>query len=176
MPKFTVAIPEELLRDAKAMAAKTGTSMSAIVRLLLEGFVKSEAPPLSGNYEILLKYSLGQLSAPRAAHMLHLETDTELNALALQAGFPLPRLALQETEAMQKRFGEMLDMAETNDDLLCTELRAEMERVKVFVRPDDGDWMKVLDTSGAPPCWIPTELINKLSAVELRRRGISEKS
>lgn len=108
---FTVAIPDELLTAAKVMAAKSGTSLNSIIRNLLDGFVNNESTPLSGNYEILLKYSLGQVAAKKAIKSLHLENVNELNALTIQAGFPIPRVSLQENEDMQRRFSQMLDRA-----------------------------------------------------------------
>ena len=109
MSNFTVAIPDDLLTDAKVMVAKTGTSVNSIIRVLLDGFVKNERNALSGNYEILLKYSLGQISTAKAVNLLHLADAQALKVLTIQSGLPLPRLSLQEEEAMQKRFGEMLD-------------------------------------------------------------------
>lgn len=111
MSNFTVAIPEDLLTDAKVMAAKAGTSVNAIIRNLLDGFVKNESAPMTGNFEILLQYSLGQLTAKKAVKLLHMENEEKLQSLTLQAGFPLPRLSLQENDVMQKRFGAMLDKA-----------------------------------------------------------------
>lgn len=108
---FTVAIPDDLLTAAKVMAAKSGTSLNSIIRNLLDGFVNNESTPLSGNYEILLKYSLGQVAAKKVIKNLHLENVNELNALTIQAGFPIPRVSLQENEDMQKRFSQMLDRA-----------------------------------------------------------------
>lgn len=109
MSKFTVSIPDDLLADAKSLAANSGTSLSEIVRLLLDGFVANGATALAGNHEILLKYSLGKLSAAEASKALHLDTANELHTLTLQAGFPLPRLSRQDEDAMQQRFSKMLD-------------------------------------------------------------------
>ena len=39
MSNFAVAIPDDLLMDAKVMAAKTDTSLNSIIRLLLEAFI-----------------------------------------------------------------------------------------------------------------------------------------
>ncbi|MFM2435936.1 MAG: hypothetical protein RL063_1919 [Pseudomonadota bacterium] len=111
MSNFTVAIPDDLLTDAKVMAAKAGTSVNAIIRNLLDGFVQNESSPMTGNFEILLQYSLGQLTAKKAVKLLHMEDEANLQALTLKAGFPLPRISLQETEVMKKRFGEMLNKA-----------------------------------------------------------------
>lgn len=111
MSNFTVAIPDDLLTDAKVMAAKAGTSVNALIRALLDGFVQNESSPMSGNLEILLQYSLGQLTAKKATKLLHLDNEDALNSLTLNAGFPAPRLSLQDSESMQKRFGSMLDKA-----------------------------------------------------------------
>ncbi len=111
MPKLIVGVPSDLLADAKVMAAKTGNPLSSIILGLLAGFVKNEAGPLTGNYEILLAYSLGRISAGNAAHQLHLDSESALNKLTLEAGLPIPRLGLQETEAMRKRFAETMDKA-----------------------------------------------------------------
>ena len=111
MSNFTVAIPDDLLTDAKVMAAKAGTSVNALIRTLLDGFVQNESSPMSGNFEILLQYSLGQITPKKAVKLLHLEDEAALEKITLQAGFPVPRLSLQETDNMQKRFGEMLDKA-----------------------------------------------------------------
>ncbi len=111
MSNFTVAIPDDLLTNAKVMAAKAGTSVNALIRTLLDGFVQNESSPMSGNFEILLQYSLGQITPKKAVKLLHLEDEAALEKITLQAGFPVPRLSLQETDNMQKRFGEMLDKA-----------------------------------------------------------------
>lgn len=109
MPNFTIAIPDDLLADATACAEKTGASLDSIVRQLLEGYVRNESVPLSGNYEILFRYSLGRISERVAMRELHLDDEETLSALTIQAGLPLPRLSLGETAAMQKNFGEMID-------------------------------------------------------------------
>lgn len=109
MSNFTVAIPDNLLTDSKIMAAKTGVSLNALIRNLLEGFIQMESPPFSGNFEILFRYSLGQLTAKKAANLLHLDDEEALQMMTLNAGFPIPRLSSQESESMQKRFSDMLD-------------------------------------------------------------------
>ena len=109
MSNFTVAIPDDLLADAKVCAAKAGTSVNSIIRVLLEGFVRNESVPLSGNSEILFKYSLGQITDKKAMKLLHLENEDVLRLMTLHAGLPIPRLSDQETEAMSKKFGEMIE-------------------------------------------------------------------
>lgn len=111
MTNFTVALPDDLLTDAKVFAARTGTSVNSIIRLLLEGFVRNESTAMPGNYELLLRYSLGQMSSAKVMKSLHLGSSEDLDKLVIKAGLPIPRLSISETEAMQKRFGEMLDRA-----------------------------------------------------------------
>jgi len=109
MGNFTVSIPEDLLSRAKVVAAMTNTSVNATVRALLEQHVQMLEKPLSGNYELLFKYSLGQLSEDSLIRDLHLESHEELRILVLQAGLPLPRLSLDEQKEMQDRFSKILD-------------------------------------------------------------------
>ena len=111
MSNFTVAIPDELLTDAKVMAAKSGTSLNAIIRTLLDGFVQHRSSLMTGNFEILLQYSLGQITAKNAVKQLHLEDNDVLNLMTRRSGLPLPRLPMEENEAMRQRFSEMLDKA-----------------------------------------------------------------
>ncbi len=109
MSNFTVAIPDDLLSDAKIVAAQTGTSVNSIIRQLLEGHVRSQRSAMPGNYEILFKYSLGQVTSRTAVRELHLDSDEALHAMVVNAGLPLPRLSQQETEQMQKRLHEMVE-------------------------------------------------------------------
>jgi len=109
MANFTVAIPDELLAEAKVAAARTDTSVNAILRQLLEGFVRGQAAALPGNFEVLFRYSLGQVSGQEAIKALHLADEETLHRMTIQAGFPLPRLSLQETAAMRKVAGDMMD-------------------------------------------------------------------
>jgi hypothetical protein len=66
---------------------------------------------MTGNYDILLKYSLGELTSAQAMRRLHLTDEQALNKLTIDAKLPLPKLSDAETDAMSKRFGEMLDRA-----------------------------------------------------------------
>ncbi len=67
---------------------------------------------MTGNYDILLKYSLGELTASQAMRRLHITDDEQaLNKLTIDANLPLPKLSIEETDAMSKRFGELLDKA-----------------------------------------------------------------
>jgi len=66
---------------------------------------------MTGNYDILLKYSLGEITSAQAMRRLHVNDEQSLNKLTLDANLPLPRLSDKETEVMSKRFGELLDKA-----------------------------------------------------------------
>lgn len=66
---------------------------------------------MTGNYDILFMYSLGKISAKQAIKRLHITDEQVLNKMTLDAQLPLPKLSEAETNAMQKRFGEMLDNA-----------------------------------------------------------------
>lgn len=109
MSNFTVSIPDDLLTEAKVVAARSGVSLNAIIRNLLEGVVQNTSVSMSGNFEILMKYSLGQVSAKRAGILLHLEDESLLVDMTKKAGLPIPTIALREAESMRKRFGKMLD-------------------------------------------------------------------
>lgn len=109
MPRITINIPDDLLADTKACAAKAGVSVSELIRHLLAGHVRNERATLPGNFEVLLRFSLGQISERDAMAELHLDDEDALSVLTILAGLPLPRLSLEETAAMQKSFGEMLD-------------------------------------------------------------------
>lgn len=109
MSNFTVSIPDDLLTDAKVVAAKTGTSVNAIIRLLLDGFVQKQRLTMSGNFEILLRYSLGSISAKTAVKQLHLEDEESLYRLLSCEKLPVSRLSSEVTDGMQKRFTTMCD-------------------------------------------------------------------
>lgn len=109
MSNFTVSIPDELLSRAKIVAAMTNTSINATIRSLLERHVQLLEKPLSGNYEILFKYSLGNINEDAVIRDLHLGSSEDLKILVLQAGLPLPRISLEEQKEMQDRFAKVLD-------------------------------------------------------------------
>lgn len=109
MANFTVAIPDDLLVDAKVAAAKCSLSLNAVLRQLLEGFVRNESLSLCGNYEILFRYSLGLIAEDKAIETLHLDRAGDLKVMTIAAGLPMPRLSAQETEEMQKTFGAAMD-------------------------------------------------------------------
>ena len=65
MPKVNLSIGDDMLRQSKIAASHVDLSLSAVVRMLLEGFVKSaEAPAdLAVNYRKLLDFSLGRMTS-----------------------------------------------------------------------------------------------------------------
>lgn len=109
MAKLVIDVSDDLLREARQFATKCGTPLAAIVRRLIESHVGRQKCLLGGNYEILLDYSLGKRERRSVMKELHLEYDEDLMRLMWEAGLPMPRLKREETDAMRRRFGEMLD-------------------------------------------------------------------
>ena len=109
MTNFTVAIPNDLLSETKVIAAKTNTSVNAIIRMLLEGFIENKNAIMSGNSEILLKYSLGKISTKEAMKQLHVPNKENLDFMVVQSGFPIPRILEKIELNMQNKFSDMLD-------------------------------------------------------------------
>ena len=109
MANFTVAIPDELLAKSKVVAALAETSVNALIRALLEGHIESSSSALSGNYQILFRYSIGKITEEKALALLQQPDRERLHNLVRHAGLPLPRLDLQEAKKMQETFSEMID-------------------------------------------------------------------
>lgn len=109
MAKLVIDVPDDLLREARHFATKSGTPLAAIVRKLIETHVGRQKCLLGGNYEILLDYSLGTREHRSVMEELHFDYDEDLIRLLREAGLPMPRLKREETDAMRRRFGEMLD-------------------------------------------------------------------
>lgn len=111
---LSVEIPDELLNDAELAFARNGLSLSSVLQQLLKGYVSAACTPMPGNYELLLRYSLGQISECSAMEAFHLDEADSLRAMTVGARLPLPRLPEKDAAAMQKNFGEMLDRFGTN--------------------------------------------------------------
>jgi plasmid stability protein len=109
MPNFTVAIPDELLARAKIHAATHGTSVNELIRVLLAGHLARAECALPGNYEILLKVALGQLSVDSAARQLHLDCEDDLFVMLTYCGLPRPRVSEGEEAQMRDRLTVLFD-------------------------------------------------------------------
>ena len=100
---FTGAVDRDLLKRAKIIAAKTGTSVNALfnaeLRHLVETFEAAEATG-NQNYRRLLDFSLGRLAGDEAMRTLGLDSEEDLFLLMAQAHLPMPRLPEAETRDM----------------------------------------------------------------------------
>lgn len=113
MAKLVIDVPDDLLREARQFATKSGTPLAEIVRGLITLHVDRQRCVLGGNYEILLDYSLGKRQHRSVMTELHFEHEEDLMRLMWEAGLPMPRLKREETDAMRRRFAEMLDICGT---------------------------------------------------------------
>lgn len=100
---FTGAVDRDLLKRAKVIAAKTGTSVNALfnaeLRHLVETFEAAEAGG-NQNFMVLLDFSLGKLTGAQAIQALGIDTDEDLFLLMAQAHLPMPRLSDAATRSM----------------------------------------------------------------------------
>jgi len=92
---FTVAVDRDLLKRAKIIAAKSGTSVNALfnaeLRHLVETFEAAEATG-NQNFRRLLDFSLGRLAGDEAMRALGIDSAEDLFLLMAQARLPMPRL------------------------------------------------------------------------------------
>jgi hypothetical protein len=107
---FTGSIDRDLLKRAKVIAAKSGTSVNALfnaeLRYLAETF---EAAELSGNenYRILLNFSLGRMNSLAAMAALGIDSEEDLFLLMAQAHLPMPPLSDNTTREMADSLHEL---------------------------------------------------------------------
>jgi len=116
MSNFTVAIPDDLLARAKIDAATHGTSVNALVRALLEGHLSRQDLSLPGNYEILVKVALGQISVASSIKQLHLDSEDDLFLLLSYCGLPRPRVSDQQEVQMQERLTTILSRVASREN------------------------------------------------------------
>ena len=109
MSNVTFAIDDELLRQSKMAALQMDASLNAIVRTLLEGFVKSVGvqSDKTGNYRQLLDFSLGRIPYRRLMSELHIESDEDLFLMMCAAGLALPKLPKEALEEMAQIFEKL---------------------------------------------------------------------
>ena len=107
---FTGAIDRDLLRRAKIIAAKTDTSVNALLnaqlRYIVETFEAGETQH-NDNYATLLAFSLGQLEDRAAMRKLGIDSDEDLFLLMAKAHLPMPRLSDRETRKMAQTLHEL---------------------------------------------------------------------
>ena len=92
---FTGSVDRELLKRAKIIAAKSGTSVNALfnaeLRSLVETFEAAEKN-VNQNFRTLLDFSLGRIDGSTAKDALGIDSEEDLFLLMAQARVPMPRL------------------------------------------------------------------------------------
>lgn len=111
MSNVTFAIDDDLLRKSKVAAAQMDTSLNAVVRTLLAGFVasvgeKNQQQP--ENYRKLLNFSLGKVTYRSLIRELNIDSDEDLFLMMCGAGLPMPSLSEEETQKMLEHIGRAL--------------------------------------------------------------------
>ncbi|MEZ5581113.1 MAG: hypothetical protein R3F36_15330, partial [Candidatus Competibacteraceae bacterium] len=100
---FTGALDRDLLKRAKIIAAKSETSVNALLNAQLRYLVETyEAGELAHNenYATLLAFSLGRLDDLIVMQKLGIDSEEDLFLLMAQAHLPMPRLPEAETRKM----------------------------------------------------------------------------
>ena len=104
------AVSRELLKRAKVLAAKTDTSINALLnaelQYLVETFESAEASN-NQNFKILLDFSLGRADGNDTLAALGLDSQEDLFWLMAQAHLPMPRLPQSTTQAMVDSLKEL---------------------------------------------------------------------
>ena len=100
---FTGAVDRDLLKRAKILAAKSGTSVNVLfnaeLRYLVETFEAAEAGG-NQNFRTLLDFSLGRIDDNQTMNTLGIDSDEDLFLLMTQAHLPMPRLPDSNTRRM----------------------------------------------------------------------------
>jgi hypothetical protein len=98
---FTGSVDRQLLKRAKLIAAKSGTSVNALfnaeLRLLVETFEAAEAAG-NQNFKSLLDFSLGHTNDHTAMAHLGIDNQEDLFLLMAHAHLPMPRLPGSQTQ------------------------------------------------------------------------------
>lgn len=100
---FTSAVDRDLLERAKVIAAKSDTSVDALLNAELRQVVETyEASRSTGNqnFATLLDFSLGRIDDLTALGQLGLDNEEDLFLLMAQARLPMPRLSDSATRSM----------------------------------------------------------------------------
>ena len=102
MSNITLSLDDALLQQAQAASAAMNTSVDAVVRNLLAGFVASARTPggCDGNYRALVEFSLGRTDYRQVMRELRIDSDEALQLLMASAGLPMPKLPKEETMKM----------------------------------------------------------------------------
>lgn len=101
--KFNAAVDRQLLKRARSMAAKLGTSVSGLFNAELRNLVETfEAAETAGNHNFraLIDFSLGRVEQLSTMATLGLDSEEDLFLLMAHARLPMPRLSAKATRGM----------------------------------------------------------------------------
>jgi hypothetical protein len=104
MPNLTVTIDAELLRAAKIYAARTGTSLSRIVREHLAEVTGLR--PRAEDDDALTRYARDEIGRHEAMRALGVDYGTLLDLMA-ERDLSIPRVPEQDAEAMARTFARI---------------------------------------------------------------------
>jgi hypothetical protein len=104
MPNLTVTIDAALLRAVKVHAARTGTSITRIVREHLAEVTGLQ--PRADDDDILARYARAEIGRHEGMRTLGVDYGTLLEMMA-KRGLSVPRVPVQEAEAMARTFAQV---------------------------------------------------------------------
>jgi hypothetical protein len=93
----------------KVIAAQHDTSLNSLVRNFFADVAASglhETDAMNGNLQTLFDYSVGRIGRRKARELLGVE-DVILTTMLRQAGFPPPRAASKDEDAMLARMKDV---------------------------------------------------------------------
>lgn len=109
---LTLSLDDDLISAAKSLAARHGTSVTALVRLALEQQVavdhQAAASGASGVLRTLIDYSMGRIPRGAAMQDLGIEDYGALLHLMNLSGLPHPVVPLASRKAMAQKMVAML--------------------------------------------------------------------
>lgn len=104
MANLTVTIDPELLRAAKVYAARSGTSISRIVREHLAALTGLQSRPQGD--DALARYARDEIGCHEAMRALDVDYGTLLDRMA-RRGLSVPRVPDEQAEAMARTFAQI---------------------------------------------------------------------
>ncbi|HEX4879200.1 MAG TPA: hypothetical protein VFV39_05075 [Limnobacter sp.] len=93
--QISVTLDRELVQAAKALAARQGTTLSALIAIQMRNLIDSAEQSRqigNQNYTVLLHYSLGLIDVDEALTTLGVANEVLLERLLQGAGLPKPKL------------------------------------------------------------------------------------
>jgi hypothetical protein len=100
---FIGSVDRDLLKRAKVIAAKTGTSANAIFNAALLHLVETfEAAEIADNqnFRSMVDFLLGRADASTTMTSLGIDSEEDLFLLMAQSHLPMPRIASDATRSM----------------------------------------------------------------------------